>query len=233
MDRSYLELLKYRGSMYRLFASLYIEEIDRPMLEKLLKLKLPRIRKAEESWQIDFNAGYELFENYLNEYKGKNDDEIKDMLEDLAADYAKVFLAAGEASGKAAFPYESVYVGNDSEFGGSIQTNLHALYAAKGLRMKEDMFKIMEDHIGLEFNFMAELIAAQAEAVSKDEEEESKKLLKEQISFFRQHISKWMTSFTNDIYKYADRDFYKGVARMTNGFIGFEMAVLKDKELNG
>ena len=99
MDRSYLELLKYRGSMYRLFASLYIEEIDRPMLEKLLKLKLPRIRKAEESWQIDFNAGYELFENYLNEYKGKNDDEIKDMLEDLAADYAKVFLAAGEVFG--------------------------------------------------------------------------------------------------------------------------------------
>lgn len=231
MDNQYLELIRYRESMYRLFASLYIEELDKDMLEKLLKLRLPKITTPKQNWQIDFNAGYELFENYLEGYRGRSEEVVDANLEDLAADYAKIFLAAGQASGKAAFPYESVYVGTDSEFGGSIQTNLHALYMSKGLKMKEDMFKIMEDHIGLEFNYMAELLHAQADALKEDDEETSQKLRKEQISFFREHIMNWTTSFTNDIYKYADRDFYKGLARMTSGFLGFEQAVLKDKDL--
>ena len=231
MNQDYLELIKYRESMYRLFASIYIEEIDKDMLHRLLKLKLPKIGKPILNWQMDFNAGYDLFASYLEGYKDKPDETVDEMLEDLAADYAKIFLAAGEATGRAAFPYESVYTGHDSEFGGSIQTNLHALYAAKGLKMREDMFKIMEDHIGLEFNYMAELLAAQAEALKQDDEETSGKLLKEQIAFFREHLLNWTVSFTNDVYKYADRDFYKGVARMTSGFMGFEQAVLKDREV--
>lgn len=231
MNQDYFKLIKYRESMYRLFSSIYIEEISREMLDKLIALRLPKIRKPEQNWQMDFNAGYELLENYLKGFKDDSEEEIAMKLEYLAADYAKIFLAAGEADGKAAFPYESVYVGNDSEFGGSIQENLKALYASKGLRMKEDMFKIMEDHVGLEFNYMAELLAAQAEAVKEEDEEASAKLLKEQVSFFRAHIMNWITSFTNDIYKYADRDFYRGVARMTSGYIGFEQAVLKDREV--
>ena len=71
--------------------------------------------------------------------KIKTEEATKDMLEDLAADYAKTFLAAGDAAGKAAFPYESVYTGTDSQFGGSVQMNLNAEYAARGLSMKEYM----------------------------------------------------------------------------------------------
>ena len=83
---------------------------------------------------------------------------------------------------------------------------LNALYAAKGLSVREDMFPIMEDHIGLELGFMAEIL---------ENEDEAK-------AFFKEHLEKWAVRFANDIYKYSERDFYKGFARITIGFIEAE-----------
>lgn len=231
MNKGYYELTKYRESMYRLLSSIYIEEIDKEGLEKLLNLRLPKIKTPVENWQMDFNSGYEMVEGYLEGFRKKSEEDRQTMLEDLAADYARVFLAAGDATGKAALPYESVYVGSDSPLGGSTQMQLKALYSAKGLEMREDMFKIVEDHIGLEFNFMAELLSAQAEAIKDEDADATATLLKEQIDFFRNHLMKWTGMFTNDVYKYADRDFYKGFSMITSGFLGFEEAVLKDKEV--
>jgi len=159
----------------------------------------------------------------LDQFRGKSEEETKDMLEDLAADYAKTFLAAGDAAGKAAFPYESVYTGTDSQFGGSVQMNLNAEYAAKGYSMKEDMFKIMEDHIGLELNYMAELLKEQSE---ETDEKKADKLSKDMKKFFRRHISNWVMLFANDIYKYTDRDFYKAIARITIGFMELEQKTI-------
>lgn len=210
MKNNELELNKYRGLMYRLLSSIYIKEIDVQMLDALMKMELPEFN-GTEGWQQDIAGGFKMVKDYLAAFDGRTEAEKKDLLEDLAADYAKTFLAAGDASGKAAFPYESVYTGTDSAFGGSVQMNLAALYAAKGLKMKEDMFKIMEDHIGLEFNYMAEILSNNEEAKA----------------FFKDHLEKWTSAFANDVYKYSERDFYKGFARVTLGFIGAERAYFK------
>lgn len=223
MNEKNLELMKYREMMYRLLSSIYINEIDREMLDSLMKMEFPEFKEATEGWQQDLQAGFESVKEYLAGFEGKDEKETADLLEDLAADYAKTFLAAGDASGKAAFPYESVYTGTDSQFGGSIQMQLNATYAAKGFQMKQDMFKIMEDHIGLEFCYMAELLKKQAETEDKKEAEE---LEFEAKDFFAEHIDNWAGLFANDIYKYSDRGFYKGFARVTLGFIAAEKEFL-------
>ena len=201
-------LNQYREWMYRFLASVFIQEIDVQMLSSLQKMTFPALEESKTPWQQDLNAGFRLIESYLSGYEGKTKEETSALLEDLAADYAKVFLAAGDAAGKAAFPYESIYAGFDSAFGGSLQMNLSALYASKGLSMREDMFKIMEDHIGLEMNYMAELI--------KEDQKE------QQREFFQTHLINWALQFAADIYKYTERDFYKGIARMTMGFMEAE-----------
>ena len=89
--------------------------------------------------------------------------------------------------------------------------------------MKEDMFKIMEDHIGLEFNYMAELLKEQSE---ETDEKKADKLSKDMKKFFRRHISNWVMLFANDIYKYTDRDFYRAIARITIGFMELEQKTI-------
>ena len=208
MSNEMKNLNQYREWMYRFLASVFIQEIDVQMLSSLQKMTFPALEESKTPWQQDLNAGFRLIESYLSGYEGKTKEETSALLEDLAADYAKVFLAAGDAAGKAAFPYESIYAGFDSAFGGSLQMNLSALYASKGLSMREDMFKIMEDHIGLEMNYMAELIKED----QKDQQRE----------FFQTHLINWVLQFAADIYKYTERDFYKGIARMTMGFMEAE-----------
>lgn len=208
MSNEMKNLNQYREWMYRFLASVFIQEIDVQMLSSLQKMTFPALEESKTPWQQDLNAGFRLIESYLSGYEGKTKEETSALLEDLAADYAKVFLAAGDAAGKAAFPYESIYAGFDSAFGGSLQMNLSALYASKGLSMREDMFKIMEDHIGLEMNYMAELIKEDQKA--------------QQREFFQTHLINWVLQFAADIYKYTERDFYKGIARMTMGFMEAE-----------
>lgn len=223
MSENKLELMKYREMMYRLLSSIYINEIDSAMLKALQEMEFPKIEEASAGWQQDLKAGFEMVEEFLAGFDGKSEAEQAELLEDLAADYAKTFLAAGDASGKAAFPYESVYTGSDSQFGGSVQMQLNALYAAKGFQMKEDMFRIMEDHIGLEFCYMAELLKRQAQT---KEEREWEDLKYDMEDFFREHIINWVGLFANDIYKYSDREFYKGFARVTLGFTAAEKEFL-------
>ncbi len=221
-----LNELKYRELMYRFLASVFIEEVNQEMLDAMLEMEFPQIDEPEINWEQDLKAGYEMLAGVIESFRGKSKEEQAEMLEDLAADYAKTFLAAGDAAGKAAFPYESVYTGTDSQFGGSVQMNLNAEYAARGFSMREDMFKIMEDHIGLELNYMAELLKEEAEQLAAGEEKKADKLSKDMKKFFRRHISNWVLLFANDIYKYTDRDFYKAIARITIGFMELEQKTI-------
>ena len=109
MSKEMKDLNQYREWMYRFLASVFIQEIDAPMLASLRRMEFSAFEETTISWQQDLNAGFRLIESYLKGFEGKSEEEISALLEDLAADYAKVFLAAGDAAGKAAFPYESIY----------------------------------------------------------------------------------------------------------------------------
>ena len=52
--------------------------------------------------------------------------------DDLAVDYARVFLGAGEANGKAAYPYESVYTSPEGLVRQEARARVRAIYAAGG-----------------------------------------------------------------------------------------------------
>lgn len=215
MSNSYNELTTYREGMYLFLAAIYLEEVDKEMLQVLLRSSFPVFSDSKTSFEQDLDAGYRLIESGLSAFADKSEEETKELLEDLAADYAKTFLAAGDATGKAAFPYESIYTGTDSTFGGSLQQNLAAIYAAKGLSMSEEMFRVMEDHIGLELEFMAMLLNEGAP-------------VNEQKAFFEDHLINWALSFTTDVYKYSERDFYKGIARITTGFLEAEQQLFQE-----
>ena len=214
MSKETNKLNTYREWMYRFLASVFIQEIDAPMLAALREMEFPVVGESSDPWTQDLDAGYRLVESYLAGSEGTTEEECAALLEDLAA---------GDATGKAAFPYESIYAGFDSAFGGSLQMNLSALYASKGLTMREDMFKIMEDHIGLELNYMAELLKEEAE-----DEAAADDLRKQQREFFQTHLINWALQFAADIYKYTERDFYKGIARMTMGFLEAEQAFFRE-----
>ena len=114
------ELARARAGLYRFLGGLYIMEVDEETLANMKQMQFPTDCANEE-----------LAEAYRGLEKAIADLNNED-LEDVAADYAKTFLAAGEATGVAAFPYESIYTNKKREIGGRTEQETLALYALHG-----------------------------------------------------------------------------------------------------
>lgn len=199
-----------RANLYRLLARIYILEVDQPLLEALQAMVLPDVVDNPE-----LNEGYALLREYL---AGATEAD----LEDLAADYAGIFLAAGVAQGLAAFPYESVYVSKTRMVGQEPQGRVAALYASKGLSLVCELPKTPEDHVAPELEYMACLCRELAKAADKTEA-----LLAEQKAFLEKHLLNWVPLFCKDVYKYAQTDFYRAIGKITAGFLQMEQALLQ------
>ena len=219
-DQKRILFSKARTDMYRFLGGLYIMEVDSEQLKVLKQMVFPVISGDDDSDQ-DLKEGYELVKNYISTI-------TEDDLDDLAADYAKVFLAAGDATGRAAFPYESVYVDKRHDTGGSTQMQMRALYLERGWEPDPDVYRTMDDNIGLILEYMGILCEELTCALEAGDDKKASELLSEQKKVLDTHITNWVFSFTSDIVKFSERDFYKGIARITNGFIKKETQLLKE-----
>lgn len=190
--------MQERAALYRLLSRLYRVEVDQGLLDALKSLTFPAADGV-------LGEGYEMLRSYLDSC-GEN------ALDELAVDYATVFLAAGSADGAAAIPCESVYTSPKKIFMQEAWEYVCRIYQQHNLA-KDGAFKdLMEDHVALELEFMAALVEQGA--------------IEQEKSFLESHLLNWMGGFTADIDKYARCDFYKAVGRITMGFLQMEQELL-------
>ena len=183
-----------RTRFYRLLSRLYRAEADGMLLSELKTLALPQA-------EGDLAQGYALLTRYLD-HCGEN------ALEELAVDYASVFLAAGSADGSAAIPCESVYTSPKRIFMQEAWEDVSRRYAEKGLGRDGAADDLHEDHLALELEFMVWLV--------------ENATVEEQADFLNTHLLNWVSGFAADIEKYAGTDFYRAVGRITAIFLTLE-----------
>ncbi|MDD6160315.1 MAG: anaerobic sulfite reductase subunit AsrA [Oscillospiraceae bacterium] len=188
-----------RARLYALLSRLYRVEVDAPLLDALKAMSFPTAGNE------DLAEGYAMLRTYLDCCGGNAP-------EDLAVDYATVFLAAGSADGAAAIPCESVYTSAKKIFMQEAWEDVCGLYARSGLTKDTKYADLMEDHIALELEFMAGLCRGTDLEAQKD--------------FLDRHLLSWIPGFVSDIEKYARADFYKAVGRITLGFLRMDRAML-------
>ena len=217
-----LALTEYRSALYRLLSGLYLIEVDAEQLAALKGLSFPYVAENSDA-ELDLQQGYALLEEALRETEEED-------LDELAADYAKIFLAAGEASGKAAFPYASVYLDRKRAVGGDMDAKMRALYLARGRQPDPNCYRTTNDHIGLMLEYMSILCDEQSDSIEAKDAQRHKSLLNEQRGFLKDNLCSWVYSFTADIIKYAGLKFYPGIAMITNGFLKNEAEFLKEAE---
>ncbi len=223
MDRKEaIELTRARGALYRFLGGAYVMEVDGEQLKMLKRLTFPAI-EPEDDADRDLKEGFELLADYIEKI-------TEDDLDDLAADYAKVFLAAGDATGRAAFPYESVYVDKKHRVGGSTEMQMHALYKERGFEPDPNVYRTMDDHIGLMLEYQGILCGEIAKALEGGDPEKAYGILREQKAFLKKHLTNWAYSFTGDVSRYSERGFYRGIAKITCGFLKKETAYLGEED---
>jgi TorA maturation chaperone TorD len=195
-------LLASRENLYRFLARVYQKEIDQPFLDLLQSMDFPVDCRVAE-----LSEGYQMLGGYL-------DNCGSDPLTVLAVDYAKVFLGAGISAGSAAFPYESVYTSPKRIMMQDARDRITAIYAANSLRKNSLATEIAEDHVALMLEFMAILCRETTSCQM-------------QIDFLDQHLLNWVPAFCADIENHAETAFYKGIGKITSGYLRLDHALLE------
>ncbi|MDF3000720.1 MAG: asrA1 [Bacillota bacterium] len=207
--------MENREKLYRFLSSIYQKEVDRALLTQMKAMTFPSEAEAPS-----LTEGYRMLKDYLDQIDERKARIPEDEVTDLAADYAKIFLAAGISQGSAAFPYESVYTSPERIIMQDAWETVRKLYESVGLIKNVETSGLFEDHIALELEFMAFLCEE-----SHRDPDCSDWLIK-QREFLRDHLLNWVPSFTADVNQYADTAFYKGIAKITEGFLRFDKEIL-------
>lgn len=207
------QAFSFRGAIYQLLARFYRQEVDRELLEQLHRLQFD----ADETLP-EIMEGNQLLKVYLDQ-AGEN------ALNELAVDYAKIFLGAGPTLGDGAYPYESVYTSPDRLLMQEARDQAVAIYASEGIQPEGD-FNEPEDHISIELSFMAFLCQKTLEAIRHNDEAAVNSYLKKQLNYLQDHLLSWVPMFCADILRLATTDFYKAISQITYGFLIMDMDVL-------
>lgn len=212
-----------RSRVYNFLARIYGREVDEASLRLMLKAVNELSRLAEEMGEVDerIKHGLKLLVGYLESSAGR---ETKDVLLELAAEYADLFLGVKEIP---LHPSESVYLSKTHLMYQKQRDEVLKIYRDEGVdKVKE--FSEPEDHAALELQFMEYLCERTAEALEKDDVKEAKRLLEVQKKFLDEHALKWMPKLAKDIVENAETDFYKGVAYLTDGFLDLDRKALEE-----
>jgi TorA maturation chaperone TorD len=204
------ELAGHRSNIYGFLAAVYRQELTSELLQQM---KDHRFREILSTLGIELSNGF---------FKKPE----KELLENLAVEYAYLFLGPG----KHISPHESVHHkkegGQSGQLWGELTAEVKRIIESSGLAYKSE-FTGMPDHISVELEFMQHVVQRETQAWEADDDKTALLCLKNEKIFVDEHLFRWIPEFCEKVIKTADWPFYKEMARLTRSFIKFEKKELK------
>lgn len=198
-----------RAAFARFLASLFLYELTDDQVEAFAA-----VEPAGDGSTID--EGLAAIREYLRHRHGGTRQE-------LAVDYARVFLGAGSYDRILAPPYESVFTSEERILMQDARDGAVSYYRRGGLDLPADN-TTPEDHLGFELQFVAELADRANAAIAADDAGALVDAVDLGRSFFVHHQANWLPAFCDAVDEFAQTDFYRAVATMTRGYVESESA---------
>ena len=215
MTNSKIENIKklagFRSSIYGFLAGVYRQELTSELLQHM---------KDHRFQEILSTLGIELSNGFFKKPE-------KELLENLAVDYAYLFIGPG----KHISPHESVHHQKEGVQSGQLWGELTAqvknIIESSGLEYESE-YTGLPDHISVELEYMQHVVEREAQAWEEDDDQTALLCLKNEKQFVDEHLFGWVPDFCEKVIEAAESPFYKEMARLTRSFIGFEKQELKE-----
>ena len=195
-----------RSSIYGFISTLFREEIT---MEQLHQLKTRAFIKAL------FEPGSQFYDVLL-------DKPEEQLIEDLAVEYARLFLGPD----KHISPHESVHHDRDGGDWGALwgksTVEVKKFIESAGLEYITE-YSGMPDHISVELEFMQQVTSREAQAWESNDSEGALYCLKMEKKFLDDHIMKWIPLFCDKIIDAAELSFYSEIAKLTKSFLEIDI----------
>ncbi len=168
--------------------------------------------------QPDVIAGLNLLQTWSNANRGGIS---MDAFDNLRIDNTRLFIGPGKLL---APPWESVGLCEERLVFQEQTLQVRDWYARYGLELV-NLHKEPDDHIGLEFEFIAHLAKLGLQALEANDHKRFDELLQAQKQFLAEHPLQWAIPWTRLVEKNAWTDFYRGIALVARGSL-IELAAL-------
>jgi len=211
--------LDARCFAYQLLQKTFVAEPERGYVLSLTSSGLVQ--------QFPFRHENALIEQGVAEADGYLSDPANsslDAFETLHWDYTRLCVGPNRL---AAPPWESAYLNPDRLLFQQETLEVRAAYLEYCFIAPEFPHE-PDDHIGFELDFMqqtSQLAAARAEQGDGDG---LVAVCRDQLRFLDQHLLKWAPAFAADIVANAQTGFYRGMARVLEGFLRVDREVLTE-----
>lgn len=202
-----------RQGFYEFLASVYKLELTDAQIETLAAREFP----TDDPF---VGKGYAAIKEYLRHRNSGTRQE-------LAVDYAYMFLGAGTYEQIIAPPYESVYTSENHLFMQDARDAALKHYRSEDLDLPADN-TTPEDHLSFEMQFMAKLIERGNSALAAGDYVRYGELCVKQRAFFDEHLNNWVPQLCSDIRGHAKTKFYDGIADVTSGFLEMENGLIEE-----
>ena len=209
-------VLEARAFAYRMLAQTFLAEPVRAQLQSLAETGAVGIFPyAEESELV--RQGIDEAQAYLSDPANATDEAF----DALHWDYTRMFIGPDKLP---APPWESAYCNEErllfQEQTMAVRRAFRTYgYANPGAPMEPD------DHIGLELDFLYRTCSLALEAT---EGAALVGICRDQLSFVKEHLQVWVPAFAADVARDARTGFYRGMARMLEGFVAIDRRLLEE-----
>lgn len=210
-----VEYLRDAAGFLRTLGELVYTELTEEQIENLKNIDFERMACLKEGL---LEEGFRGIGRYLLRC-GVN------VRQDLAVDYARVFLGAGVASDQSAAPFESVFTSPEGLLMQDARDEVVAVYRKFGTVIDSSV-NVPEDHLGFELTFLGNLAEDTANALEGGELDAG--LLEAQTSFIDEHILNWVEMLADRVEEYALTPFYPCVMKVITGYVREHRAALME-----
>ena len=131
----------------------------------------------------------------------------------IAADHNRIY---GDAARALVAPYESVFRGTEGLVFGAATLTVRAAYRQFGLQAPH-VNREPDDHIGLEFDFVAQLLLRAMDETATGDEDRAGQTLDGARAFVQDHLCQWAPELFHRVAAVAETQFMAGIALLSSG----------------
>ncbi len=201
-----------RAELYSFLATLLMSEVTGEVLDAVRR---PEAIAALKPFGADFWGELDAMERDLGRDR---------LIEELACEFARLFIGPGPHI----YPYESLHREDSKErvLWGPAASEVKRFIEAHGLSLGEGSGGI-PDHIAIELDFMARVSREEAQALEAGDEERADAARESRLTFFRDHVGRWVPSFCAQVEEQARSALYRDVARILRTMVEVEQEELE------
>ena len=195
--------------LFGLLGKILYQDLDKAWLETLIHEDVfAEVPFGGE--QTEVCRGLEL----LSRWSKENQDGISNQeFKGLKQDQLRLFIGTDRVLAPV---WESVYF-SEKHLVFQEQTMLVREWFSRFGLQAERLNREPDDHIGLEFSFIAHLASLAIQTIDLEDDEVFEEKLQAQRDFLFEHLLRWGPSWAKLVKQYAETDFYRGLAHLSHG----------------